>query len=58
MGGNSMGTRAGFAATTTISRKDFGIVWNKTLDNGSVMLGDDVTITLNVEAVEKQPQPN
>jgi len=58
MGGSNMGTRAGFAATTTISRKDFGIVWNKTLDNGSVMLGDDVTITLNVEAVERQPQAN
>jgi len=59
MGGNNMGTRAGFAATTTISRKDYGIIWNKTLDNGSVMLGDDVTITLNVEAVEqRQPQAN
>jgi polyisoprenoid-binding protein YceI len=53
IGGNSMGTRAGFAATVTINRKDFDIVWNKTLDTGSVMLGDDVEIVLNVEAVEK-----
>jgi len=53
IGGNSMGTRAGFAATVTINRKDFEIVWNKTLDTGSVMLGDDVEIVLNVEAVEK-----
>ena len=52
-GGSSMGTRAGFQATTTINRKDYDIVWNKTLDNGSVMLGDDVEIVLNVEAVEK-----
>jgi polyisoprenoid-binding protein YceI len=53
IGGNSMGTRAGFAATVTINRKDFDIVWNKTLDTGSVMLGDDVEIVLNVEAVQK-----
>jgi len=54
MGGNVMGTRAGFSATTTINRKDFNITWNKALDNGSMMLGDDVSITLNIEAVEKQ----
>ena len=53
-GGNSMGTRAGFQATTTVNRKDFGIIWNKALDNGSVMLGDDVEIVLNVEAIEKE----
>lgn len=53
IGGNSMGTRAGFQATTTIDRKDFEIVWNKTLDTGSLMLGDDVEIVLNAEAVEK-----
>ena len=54
IGGNSMGTRAGFAATVTVNRKDFEIIWNKALDNGSVMLGEDVEIVLNVEAVEKQ----
>ncbi len=53
IGGNSMGTRAGFQASTTINRKDFGIVWNKTLDTGALMLGDDVEIVLNVEAVQK-----
>jgi polyisoprenoid-binding protein YceI len=41
--------RAGFAATTTVNRKDYGINWNKTLDQGGMMLGDDVAITLNVE---------
>jgi polyisoprenoid-binding protein YceI len=50
-GGNSMGTRAGFSASTTIDRKDWGILWNKTLDNGSTMLDDKVAIELNVEAV-------
>ena len=45
-----MGTKAGFTAKTMLSRKDYGINWNKTLDNGGVMLGDDVAITLNIEA--------
>jgi len=42
--------KAGFTATTTVNRKDFGINWNKTFDNGSVMLGDDVTLVLSIEA--------
>jgi len=42
--------KAGFTATTTVNRKDFGINWNKTLDNGSVMLSDDVTLVLSIEA--------
>ena len=46
------GHRAGFTATTKLMRKDFGIVWNKTLDAGGVMLGDDVTLDLQIEAVE------
>ena len=50
LGGRSMGTKAGFDATTTINRQDFGITWNKTLDQGGVMLGDEVEITLLVEA--------
>ena len=43
-------------AEAEINRKDFGIVWNKTLDSGGLMLGDDVKINLNVEAdkVEKK----
>lgn len=50
------GTRAGFTATTTINRKDFGINWNRTLDQGGVMLGDEVEVTLEIEAVEKQEE--
>lgn len=53
-GGQSWGTKAGFTATTVVNRKDFGVSWNKTLDNGSLMLADDVTITLNVEADQAQ----
>lgn len=48
------GQRAGFTATTRVNRKDFGIVWNKTLDTGGAMLGDNVEITLEIEAAEKQ----
>ena len=42
--------KAGFSATGTINRKDFGIVWNKTLDAGGLMLGEDVAISLDIEA--------
>ena len=38
-----------------VNRKDFGINWNKTLDNGGVMLDDKVTIVLNVEADQVDP---
>ena len=44
--------RAGFSLTTTINRKDYGVNWNKALDNGGVLLGDDVTININLEAVK------
>lgn len=45
--------RAAFSATTKINRKDFGVNWNKTLDNGGLLVGDDVELELNVEAIEK-----
>lgn len=45
--------KAGFTATGKIARKDFGIVWNKTLDAGGVMLGEDVSISLDIEAAAK-----
>jgi polyisoprenoid-binding protein YceI len=41
--------RAAASATTKINRQDFGVKWNKTIDNGGVMLGDDVSITIDVE---------
>ena len=48
--GKSWGSKAGFSATTVVNRKDFGINWNKALDNGGMMVDDQVTIILNVEA--------
>ena len=44
-------TRAGFLATTRINRHDFGVSWNDTLDRGGVVVGDDVAITIDAEAV-------
>jgi len=50
------GTRAGFSASTTINRKEWDINWNKALDQGGAMLGDDVAIVLDVEAVLAQEE--
>jgi polyisoprenoid-binding protein YceI len=47
------GTRMGASATTKISRRDFGLTWNKNLDTGGVVIGDDVNITLEIEMVRK-----
>lgn len=42
-------TRIGASATGKVNRKDFGITYGGVLDNGGAMIGDDVTITLDVE---------
>jgi polyisoprenoid-binding protein YceI len=42
-------TKAGFKATTTVNRKDFGIVYNKTLEAGGLLIGENVEVTINVE---------
>jgi polyisoprenoid-binding protein YceI len=55
VGGQNWGTKAGFEATGTLNRKDFGINWNKTLDQGGLMIGEDVAISLHVEATLKPP---
>lgn len=44
-------TRAGAHATTTINRKDFGIDYSKLMDNGGLVVGDTVNITVDVEAI-------
>jgi polyisoprenoid-binding protein YceI len=44
--------RAGFEAQTTIDRKDFGIVWNKVLETGGLVVGDEVEITIHVEGIQ------
>ena len=47
-------TRAGFVAKTTIDRNDFGISWNGELEKGGIVVGNDVFITLDVEALLEQ----
>lgn len=49
--------RRGTSATATINRKDFGLIWNKALETGGVMIGDEVTISLEVELVKAQGTP-
>jgi polyisoprenoid-binding protein YceI len=48
-------SRAGFVATTTINRQDFGVSWNQTLDKGGVVVGNMVAITIDVEAILEEP---
>jgi polyisoprenoid-binding protein YceI len=47
MGGSET---AGFEIETTIDRKDYGIEWNRTLDQGGVVLGDEVKVRIAIEA--------
>ena len=48
------GTRAGFEASTTIDRFDFGVKWDSTTETGNFVAGKDVEITLLMEFVKKQ----
>jgi polyisoprenoid-binding protein YceI len=48
--------RAGFSTAITLNRKDYGINWNKALDNGGLLLGDDVAVTVELEAVKQAPK--
>ena len=49
-------TRAGFKATGKVNRKDFKIQWNKTLEAGGLLVGEDVEIIINVEMVKEKPE--
>jgi polyisoprenoid-binding protein YceI len=45
-------TRVGIAATTKINRKDFGLTWNAALETGGLLVGEDVTITIEAELIK------
>ncbi|HEX5164929.1 MAG TPA: YceI family protein [Thermomicrobiales bacterium] len=45
--------RAAFSATTSLSRKDFGISWNERLDGGGVVVGDTIKVMLDIAAVRQ-----
>jgi len=48
-------TRIGLKATITVNRKDYGLTWNKALEAGGLMVGEDVEIEINAEAVKEVP---
>lgn len=48
--------KSGFELETTLDRKDFGITWNRVLDEGGVLLGDDVKVTIELELGKKERQ--
>jgi polyisoprenoid-binding protein YceI len=45
--------RIGASATTKISRKDWGLTWNQVIEAGGVAVGDEVAITIDLEAVKR-----
>ncbi len=45
--------RVGFTARTTIDRRDYGLTWNQALEAGGILVGTDVKITLEVQAIQK-----
>jgi polyisoprenoid-binding protein YceI len=55
MGGE---TRIGFETGITLNRKDYGLAWNRALETGGVVVGDEVVITINIEAVKQAPKTN
>ena len=46
--------RRGFSATTTINRKDYGLMWNNMLKTGEAVVGDNVKIQIDVEMIKKK----
>ena len=49
------GIRAGARATTTIDRRDWGLKWNQALETGGILVGNDVRIEIEVQAVKAEP---
>lgn len=47
------GDRIGFSATTKLDRRDFGLVWNQAIESGGVVVGNEVKISIEIEAVKE-----
>lgn len=45
-------TRIGLSATTKINRKDYGLSWNAALETGGILVGDDVSITIEAQFIK------
>ena len=46
-------TRSAFSVVTVLNRKDFGMVYNQTLDKGGLLLGEEIEISLEIEGIQK-----
>jgi len=49
--------KGGFETSTVINRKDYGLMWNRAIESGGFLLGEDVTISINLEVNRKKPEP-
>jgi len=47
-------TRAGFVATGRLNRQDFGVSWNSPLDRGGVVVGNEIDLTIDAEAIRAE----
>jgi polyisoprenoid-binding protein YceI len=48
-----MGERAGFESSFTVNRLDYGVKWNSVIEGGGTILGDDVDVSIRIEAVKQ-----
>ena len=48
--------RRGASATTQVNRKDFGLTWNALLETGGAVVGDEATLTIDVELIKRAKQ--
>jgi polyisoprenoid-binding protein YceI len=48
---------SGVSATTKFNRKDFGLTWNKAVESGGVMVGEEVDVSLDLELIKKDAAP-
>ena len=53
-----MGKRIGIEASLAINRQDFGVSWSKTLDNGGLVVSNEIKINLEVEALKAKEGTN
>jgi polyisoprenoid-binding protein YceI len=49
------GEKAGFETSFTVNRKEYGVIWNRVLDAGGTVLGEDVKVNIAIEADRQQP---
>jgi polyisoprenoid-binding protein YceI len=50
-------TSAGFSASTSIDRRDWGLTWNQALETGGILVGDTVKIEIELELIQQQEAP-